>query len=104
MAAEIAASPRLEEALRAIGSGVFSPDDVDRYRGLIDGLRHDDRFMVCADFDDYWNAQARVEALWRKPNRWWKAAMLNTARVGWFSSDRTIREYASEIWRVPYRG
>ena len=98
---EIAASPRLDEALQAIGSGVFSPDDAQRYAGLVDSLRLDDRFMVCADFDAYWEAQGRVEQLWQKPARWWKASMLNTARVGWFSSDRTIREYAQEIWKVP---
>ena len=47
-------------------------------------MRYDDRFLVCADFDAYWDAQERVEQLWRKPSRWWKASMLNTARVGWF--------------------
>ncbi|KAF1054646.1 MAG: Glycogen phosphorylase [Stenotrophomonas maltophilia] len=97
---DIAASPRLEEAMRAISGGVFSPDDPARYSGLMDSLRFDDRFLLCADFEAYWAAQQRVEALWRKPQRWWKAAILNTARVGWFSSDRTIREYAREIWNV----
>ncbi|MNM80984.1 Glycogen phosphorylase [compost metagenome] len=104
MAAEINASPRLQEVLQAIGSGVFSPDDAHRYSALVDSLRHDDRFMVCADFEAYWQAQERVEQLWRKPSRWWKASILNCARVGWFSSDRTIREYASDIWRVPVGG
>ncbi|MEP9315761.1 glycogen/starch/alpha-glucan phosphorylase [Pseudomonas sp. LABIM340] len=98
---EIADSPRLREALMAVSSGVFSPDDPQRYTALVDSLRHDDRFMVCPDFDAYWDAQQRVEQLWRKPSRWWKASMLNTARVGWFSSDRTIREYAQDIWKVP---
>ncbi|MCP8466247.1 glycogen/starch/alpha-glucan phosphorylase [Pseudomonas sp. ZM23] len=98
---EIAASPRLEEALIALGTGVFSPDDPQRYVALVDSLRYDDRFMVCTDFDAYWDAQERVEQLWQKPARWWKASMLNTSRVGWFSSDRTIREYAEEIWKVP---
>ena len=97
---EIAASPRLEEALRSVSSGIFSPDDPQRYTALVDSLRYDDRFLVCADFDAYWDAQERVEQLWRKPSRWWKASMLNTARVGWFSSDRTIREYAQDIWKV----
>jgi starch phosphorylase len=104
MAGEIAASPRLQEALKAIGSGVFSPDDANRYAALVEGLRHDDRFMLCADFEAYWQAQERVEALWREPARWWRAAVLNTARVGWFSSDRTIREYAEDIWKVPLGG
>ena len=98
---EIAASPRLQEAQMAISSGVFSPDDPQRYTALVDSLHYDDRFMVCPDFDAYWDAQERVERLWRKPSHWWKASMLNTARVGWFSSDRTIREYAQDIWKVP---
>jgi starch phosphorylase len=98
MASVIAASGRLEAALEAIRAGVFSPDDPARYVGLVDALVYDDRFMVCADFDDYWQAQRRVDELWRSPTRWWRAAVLNTARMGWFSSDRTIREYARDIW------
>lgn len=98
MASVIASSPRLEAALEAIRAGVFSPDDPARYVGLVDALVYDDRFMVCPDFDDYWLAQRRVDELWRSPARWWRAAVLNTARMGWFSSDRTIREYARDIW------
>src|SRR5690606_40670471 len=93
-------SERLAGALEAIRSGVFSPDDPARYVGLIDALVYDDRFMVCADFDDYWATQRRVDELWQDPARWWRMAVLNTARMGWFSSDRTIREYAAEIWRA----
>jgi len=98
--AAIAASSRLNDVLQAIRSGVFSPDDPSRYAGLIDGLVGYDRFLVCADFDAYWDAQRRVEALWHTPQDWWRMAVLNTARMGWFSSDRTIREYAGEIWKA----
>ncbi|MFJ4441391.1 glycogen/starch/alpha-glucan phosphorylase [Pseudomonas sp. NPDC089422] len=98
--AAIAASSRLSDVLQAIRSGVFSPDDPSRYAGLIDGLVGYDRFLVCADFDAYWDAQRRVEELWHTPQEWWRMAVLNTARMGWFSSDRTIREYASEIWKA----
>ncbi len=56
--------------------------------------------MVCADFEAYWQAQLDVETRWRQPDAWWRSAVLNTARTGWFSSDRTIREYAKEIWKV----
>ena len=63
----IAASPRLEEALEAIRSGLFSADDRSRYEGLVDGLVHDDRFMLCADFEAYWHAQCRVEEVWASP-------------------------------------
>ncbi|QHG67438.1 glycogen/starch/alpha-glucan phosphorylase [Pseudomonas putida] len=98
--AAIAASSRLGDVLQAIRSGVFSPDDPSRYAGLIDGLVGYDRFLVCADFDAYWDAQRRVEELWHTPQEWWRMAVLNTARMGWFSSDRTIREYATEIWKA----
>ena len=101
MASVIAGSERLSAALEAIRSGVFSPDDPTRYVGLVDALVYDDRFMVCADFDDYWATQRRVDELWQNPARWWRAAVLNTARMGWFSSDRTIREYAKDIWGAP---
>jgi starch phosphorylase len=100
----IAASPRLARALHDIASGVFSPGEPERFRPLIDELSHRDRFMVTADFDAYWEAQRAVDRLWGDPAAWWRASILNTARVGWFSSDRTIREYAEEIWRVPAPG
>ena len=100
----IAASPVLSEVLDALASGVFSPDDRNRYQGLVDGLRHHDYFMVTADFDAYQKAQRTVDALWRDRATWWRKSVLNTARVGWFSSDRTIREYAREIWRADSGG
>jgi starch phosphorylase len=59
--------------------------------------------MVAADFDSYCAQQEAVESVWRAPRRWWRSASLNTAGVGWFSSDRTIAEYADDIWQVPVR-
>ena len=97
---EVANSHRLNDVLQAIRGGVFSPDDPSRYAGLIDGLQSYDHFLVCADFESYWDAQMKVEELWRHPKQWWRSAILNTARMGWFSSDRTIREYAQQIWKV----
>jgi starch phosphorylase len=97
----IAASPVLSEALEAIGSGVFSPDDPARYRGLVDILTHHDHFLVCADFDAYCARQRDVAKHWRNRAAWWRSSALNTARMGWFSSDRTIGEYAEDIWQVP---
>jgi glycogen phosphorylase len=97
----IAASPVLTEVLEAVESGVFSPDEPDRYRGLVEQLRHNDYFMVCADFDAYYAAQRDIAALWRQPSAWWRTSILNTAAVAWFSSDRAIREYATEVWDVP---
>ena len=99
--ATIEASPELRQALDAIGKGTFSPDDRSRYHDLVEGLRSHDCFLVTDDFDDYCRAQRAVDVLWSKPEDWTRMAILNTARMGWFSSDRTIRQYASEIWNVP---
>ncbi|VFU08177.1 glycogen/starch/alpha-glucan phosphorylase [Methylocella tundrae] len=97
----IARSPKLSEALESIASGVFSPDEPHRYRGLVDALTYHDFFLVTADFDAYYNAQRAVFRRWRDKPAWWRSAILNTAHMGWFSSDRTIAEYAEEIWNVP---
>ncbi|HHY48716.1 MAG TPA: glycogen/starch/alpha-glucan phosphorylase, partial [Alphaproteobacteria bacterium] len=102
--AAIDASPALREALEAIASGVFSPDDPNRYRDLIAGLYDHDWFMVARDFDAYAAAQRRADALWTNPRKWYAMAIRNTAHMSWFSSDRTIREYAAEIWGVPVVG
>ncbi len=99
----VAASPSLAEVLHAIRSGVFSPDEPGRYHGLIDDLMHNDRFFVTPDFDAYCEEQAVVDRVWAEPDDWWRRAVLNTANMGWFSSDRAIREYADEVWQVPIR-
>ena len=96
----IEGSPELAQALSAISSGVFSPDDPQRYRELMDGLYQHDWFMVAADFDAYAEAQREVDKVWRNSPDWYARAIRNVARMGWFSSDRTIRQYASEIWNV----
>jgi glycogen phosphorylase len=96
----IDASPALSEALKQIESGVFSPDDVSRYHGLIQNLYDTDWFLVTADFDAYYGAQRQADQIWKTPAEWNRMAILNTARVGWFSSDRTIRQYGKEIWGV----
>ena len=98
----IAASPILHEVLDEIASGVFSTDDAGRYRGLVDTLTHHDYFMICADFDAYWKTQVKIDEAWRDRNRWMRSSVINTANVGWFSSDRTIAEYAKEIWSAPF--
>ncbi|PZU58877.1 MAG: glycogen phosphorylase [Sphingobium sp.] len=97
----IEASVELSQALTAIRSGVFSPGDPDRYKGLVDGIYDHDWFMVAADFDSYAAAQRSVDALWNDHDAWASKAIYNVARMGWFSSDRTIREYATDIWKVP---
>ena len=98
--AAIEASRPLREVLAELEAGVFSPDDPSRYQGLVRTLRDHDHFMVTTDFDSYYAAQRQVDAQWRQPAAWWRQSILNTARMGWFSSDRTIREYAGEIWNA----
>ena len=101
--ATIAASPTLREVLDSIASGVFSPDDPNRYKGLVDVLTYHDHFLVTADFDAYLDAQRAVDARWSDKAAWNRAAVINTARMGFFSSDRAIREYADDIWKVETR-
>ena len=96
----IAGSPELAQAVSGIASGVFSPDDPDRYKGLMDGLYDHDWFMLAADFDAYAAAQRDVDAKWNDADAWGRSAVLNVANMGWFSSDRTIGEYAKQIWGV----
>ncbi len=96
----IDATPRLKAVLEALSAGTFSGGDGYRYHDLTEGLYHHDWFLVTADFASYWDAQRKLDALWRDKDRWQAIAMRNTARMGWFSSDRTIREYAREIWNV----
>jgi starch phosphorylase len=95
------ADPRLRAALHAIGSGTFSPDEPQRYRAIVDSLLWGgDHYQLLADFDAYVAAQARVDARFRDPHAWARSAILNVAGMGPFSSDRTIRAYAREIWNV----
>ncbi len=99
----IAKSPILAGVLESIGSGVFSPGEPDRYKPLVDALTYHDYFMVTADFESYYAAQRAVFRKWRDRSAWTKSAAINTANMGWFSSDRTISEYAEDIWNVPVR-
>jgi starch phosphorylase len=96
----IAASPRLTRVLGQISSGLFNPQDKTRYAGIVQRLCDNDYFLVTCDFDAYFDAQRRVDAAYRDTSGWTKMAALNTARVGWFSSDRTIAGYAKDIWGV----
>jgi len=93
-------SRELSQALASIAGGVFSPDDRNRYSQLIDGIYSHDWFMVAADFDAYAAAQREVDQIWNNQSSWYTKTINNTARMGWFSSDRTIRQYADEIWRA----
>ena len=97
----IGRSPQLARAVSAIASGEFSPGEPGRFESIAHALRHLDHYMVSADFDSYYECQRGIDARWQVVPAWTRAAILNVARMAWFSSDRTIREYAQEIWNVP---
>ncbi len=92
---------RLRTALDAIGNGAFSPGEPQRFRDLIDSLLGGgDQYQLLADYDAYVATQARVDALYRQPDAWVAMAIANVAGMGAFSSDRTISEYAAQVWKV----
>jgi glycogen phosphorylase len=93
-------SPALGETLEMLDSGFFSPEDPGRFRPVVESLRRGDTYLLCADFDDYLACQARVSKVYRDPMDWNRRVVNNLANMGRFSSDRTIREYADEIWDV----
>ncbi|TDL83710.1 glycogen/starch/alpha-glucan phosphorylase [Palleronia sediminis] len=94
--AAIEADPRLARALDAIRSGTFG----DRFEAITENVSGQDYFLVSSDFSDYWRASREVDAAWRDRAAWNRMAVLNTARSGWFSSDRTIRGYMRDIWNA----
>lgn len=98
--AAVEASPRLAAALAAVRDGVFSADEPERHRHIADNVSGPDYFLVASDFDDYWTAQRRADAVFADTAAWSRMAALNTARAGWFSSDRTIQGYMRDIWKV----
>jgi starch phosphorylase len=97
---EIEQCPRLRAVLDMLSGGYFSPDDRFRFRPIVDGLTGRDPFLVCRDFASYVACHERVDKLWRDPEKWTEMSILNTAGMGPFSSDRTVGEYAREIWGV----
>jgi glycogen phosphorylase len=96
----IEGNERLRGVLDLIASGHFSGGDTQLFRPLLDELIHYDPYLLLADFDSYVACQARVDAAYRDPDRWTRMSILNTARSGVFTSDRSVRDYASEIWKV----
>jgi glycogen phosphorylase len=96
----IAASPRLAEAIELLASGFFSPGDARRFSAVVDSLRHVDPYMICADFDAYYDAHQAAAALYRDKRGWARKALLNIAGSARFSSDETIRAYAQDIWNL----
>jgi starch phosphorylase len=99
----IEASPVLARVLEQIATGVFSPDDRSRYQSLVGDLFDHDYFLVTCDFDSYYGRQREIDDAFRDRTGWARIAALNTAHVGWFTSDRAVRGYASDIWGVEPR-
>lgn len=91
-------SEHLRAAINLIADGFFSPEEPDRFKAVVDDLRYQDAYLVCADFDAYAECHTRVGEVYRDQDAWTRMVVRNIASMGKFSSDRTISQYASEIW------
>src|SRR4029077_18251450 len=90
----------LREAIDLIASGFFSGGDREMFRPLVDSLMTRDDYMLFADYQPYVDCQDRVSAAYRDQDRWTRMSILNSARAGRFSSDRSIRDYCRDIWSI----
>uniref|UniRef100_A0A8C4DYR2 Alpha-1,4 glucan phosphorylase n=1 Tax=Dicentrarchus labrax TaxID=13489 RepID=A0A8C4DYR2_DICLA len=90
--------PELKQAIDQIAGGFFSPKQPDLFKEIVNMMMHHDRFKVFADYEDYMKCQEKVNALYKNPKEWTKKVIYNIAGCGKFSSDRTITQYAREIW------
>ncbi len=93
-------NPELRAAIDLIATGHFTSGDRELFRPIVDELLHQDRYMLLADYQDYVDCQQRVSDLFANPKAWARMSILNTARMGKFSSDRSIVEYSQKIWEV----
>ena len=90
----------LREVIDFIASGALGHGDAELFRPIVDNLMNDDPFLLLADYQAYIDAQERVSALWRDPRAWTRQSILNSARMGKFSSDRSIRDYCERVWKI----
>jgi starch phosphorylase len=90
--------PALARVLETIAQGAIEEAWPGLFRPLLDSVMGEDRYLLCADFAPYLEAQQRAGELYRRPHEWWRTSILNVAGMGRFSSDRTTREYAEEVW------
>ena len=97
----IAADPDLKRVLDLIASGFFCPESPEMFKPIVDNLTNNDQYLLCADFRSFVDCQEKVSKAYANPKTWAKMAILNVARMGKFSSDRTILEYNREIWKAP---
>jgi starch phosphorylase len=94
-------NPELREAIDLVRDGFFSNGDTQLFRPIVDHLLGADPYLLLADFEAYCQCQDQAGIAYRDRDHWTRMSILNTARSGPFSSDRTIREYSRELWRVP---
>jgi starch phosphorylase len=94
------ADAELKAAVDMIAHGFFNPKDPSLYHGLVHNLLETDWFMVLADYAAYIRRQDEVDEVYRDPHDWTRRSILNTARMGKFSSDRAVLEYAKDIWKT----
>ena len=94
-------SKELRDIFHLIDIGFFSPENPGLFKPIYDMFLNSDNYMVLADFDSYIKCQERVAKTYRDQDKWIEMSILNVARIGKFSSDRTIEQYAKEIWNVP---
>ncbi len=90
----------LREVIDFIASGALGSGDTELFRPIVENLLNHDPFLLLADYQAYIDAQDRVSALWRDPHAWTRQSILNSARMGKFSSDRSIRDYCQRVWKV----
>lgn len=95
------ACPELKEVIDLIGSGFFAPEMPQVFKAVLDNIMYNDQYLLFADFESYIRSQDKVSALYADQDAWTKMAILNVARIGKFSSDRTIAQYNDEIWNTP---
>ncbi len=95
-------SPTLKQIFQLITNGLFSTHESGIFDPLIDAVFYKDHFLVCADFDSYCETQDHISLMYQDQEDWNRKSILNVAKSGYFSSDRTIKEYADEIWKVSY--
>jgi starch phosphorylase len=95
-------SDELWEVINLVKGGHFSHGDRQMFEPLLDNLLNHDPFCVFADFSDYLDAQDRVNAAWKESDRWNRMSLNNIAQSGFFSSDRSIRDYCTKIWGIPH--
>jgi starch phosphorylase len=94
-------NPQLKEVIDKIAAGEFSRGDRGLFQPLVDHLLNRDDYLLLADYQDYVDCQDRVDAVFRDKKKWTEMSILNVARMGKFSSDRSIRDYCENIWDAP---